>query len=599
MTKRIALVNGKIFTAAGNARPGHNHEHSDETEVEALLIEGNRIIETGSTARILEMIGGRQTVPQTGNKIGRATGERKHAGTQAGEKTNRQTTHIPVVDLQGRTAIPGFVDSHNHVLSTATLIEGVNCFGMRSIEELKQAVAEKAAKAEPGQWMTGGGWIESQFAERRMPTRHDLDEAAPDHPVCLSRLFGMSAVNSKALEAAGIGKGFIPEAGRVELDASGEPTGIVREAAQGLITRAMDSEQQAPMQEELERRIILALQELLKYGITSVLDPGVSGDLMRAYTSLWAKKTLPLRITAMPTWHGKSVISGDYVINPVLEAGLQPGLGDAWFRVGNLKMAIDGGLGAQTAMMHEPYRNWSRSTLPARVDLNRLGSYIYQSHMAGWGAGIHCCGDLAQDIAVSHMVQAISAKKPLPHQRHHIIHGYFPTEYALRSMSEHDIAISLQPGFTYVEGDIYPDALDEQRLLEFKPANTYLSRGIRVAINTDVSSGPIDPFVAVYGAVARKTLAGLDFGQQEALTPREAIHCFTQGGAYLAYRDTECGTLAPGRYADIAILDRDVLDGSPEELLGAKVVATVLDGKFVHLTKDAPKVPDEFISVQP
>lgn len=572
MTEKIALVNGKIFTAAGNLGPGRGLKSGSSTEVEALLIEGNKIAEVGSTAHIMKMIGG--------------------------QPTGNRPSYIPVVNLQGRTAIPGFVDSHNHILSAATLIEGVNCFGLTSIEELKQAVSQKAAEAEPGRWITGGGWIESQFAERRLPTRHDLDEAAPDNPVWLSRLFGMSVANTKALEASGIGKGFIPKAGRVDLDASGNPTGIVREAAQGLISNVMASRQADIMQDELERQITLALRELLKYGITSVLDPGVSGEVMRAYAGLRAKKALPIRVTAMPTWHGKSVISGDYVINPMLEAGLQPGLGDAWFRIGNLKMAIDGGLGAQTAMMHEPYKNWSRSTLPARVDLNKLGTYIYNAHRAGWGAGIHCCGDLAQDIAVSHMVQAISKKQPLPHQRHHIIHGYFPTEYALRAMSEYDIAISLQPGFIYVEGDIYPDALDERRLLQFKPAKTYLSRGIRVAINTDVWSGPINPFVAVYGAVARKTMGGLDFGQEEALTPREAIECFTQGGAYLAYRNTECGALTPGRYADIAILDRDVLDGVHDELINAKVVATVLNGKFVHLTEDAPTVPEEFKKVQ-
>jgi predicted amidohydrolase YtcJ len=565
MAKRIALINGKILTSAGIGS-------MEADEVEALLIEGNRIVEIGTTARILEMIG------------------------------SPITPSIPVVDLQGMTVIPGLVDSHNHILSTADLIEGVNCFGLNTIDELKEAVSQAAAKAEPGQWITGGGWIESQFADRRMPTRHDLDEAAPHNPVCLSRLFGMSAVNSMALNAAGIGKGFVPQAGRVDLDASGGPTGIVRESAQGLISKvireAMATEQKGSVQEELERRITLALKELLKYGITSVLDPGVSGELMRAYTSLWAKKALPIRVTAMPTWHGKSVISGDYVINPAIEAGLQPGLGDQWFRVGNLKMAIDGGLGAKTAMMREPYIDWSRSTLPARVDLNKLGSYILDSHLAGWGAGIHCCGDLAQDIAVSHMITAISKKKPLPHQRHHIIHGYFPTEYALRAMSEHDIAISLQPGFIYVEGDIYPDALDEKRLLEFKPAKTYLARGIRVAINTDVSSGPIDPFVAIYGAVARKTIAGLDFGHEEALTPREAIECFTQGGAYLAYRDRECGALVPGRFADLAILDRNILDGGPEKLLKTRVAATMLDGKFVHLIEDAPVVPEEFTEIR-
>ena len=528
MAKRVALVNGKISTAL-----------EGQDEVQALLYEDGRICEIGSDSRILDAIGG------------------------------RESGSAYVVDLGGRTAIPGFVDSHNHVLSAATLLEGVNCFGLKTIDELKAAVAAKAAQAEPGEWIIGAGWIESQFAERRLPNRWDLDEAAPDNPVCLTRLFGMVVVNSKALELAGIRHGFVPEAGRVDLDPAGEPAGILREGAANYIRRAMregrgtgvqgriGEDRKASGGRETERRILLALNELLKYGITSVLDPGVTGDTMRAYTRLWATRALPLRVTAMPDWLGISTIPSPDYVSPAIEAGLQPGVGDERFRVGNLKMAIDGGLGSKTAMMHAPFRDGTRSTVPARLDLNKLGGYISHAHALGWGVGIHCCGDLAQDIALSHMAEALSKRKALPHQRHHIIHGYYPTAYALDTMVEHDIGVSLQPGFIYVEGDIYPDNIDESLLAGFKPARTYLSRGIRVAINTDVASGPFDPFVTLYGAVARKTMAGLDFGKAEALTVREAVRCFTAGGAYLAYREKECGVLAPGYLADIAILDRE------------------------------------------
>lgn len=563
MTKRVALVNGKIFTAL-----------EGQGEVQALLYEDGRICEIGSDSKILDIIGG------------------------------RESGSAYVVDLGGRTAIPGFVDSHNHVLSAATLLEGVNCFGLKTIDELKAAVAAKAAQAEPGEWIIGAGWIESQFAERRLPNRWDLGEAAPDNPVCLTRLFGMVVVNSKALELAGIGHGFVPETGRVDLDPAGEPTGILREGAVNYIRRAMREGRGTRVQgrigareasegQETARRILLALNELLKYGITSVLDPGVTGDTMRAYTRLWATGALPLRVSAMPAWHGMSAISSPDYVPPAVEAGLQPGVGDEWFRIGNLKMAIDGGLGSKTAMMHAPFRDGTRSTVPARLDLNKLGRYISHAHALGWGVGIHCCGDLAQDIALSHMAEALSKRKALPHQRHHIIHGYYPTEYALDTMAEYDIGVSLQPGFIYVEGDIYPDNIDESLLAGFKPARTYLSRGIRVAINTDVASGPYDPFITLYGAVARKTMAGLDFGKAEALTMREALRCFTSGGAYLAYRDKECGVLAPGYLADIAILDRDILDADPEELLRVKVVATVLGGEFVYLTEHGPEVPGE------
>jgi predicted amidohydrolase YtcJ len=532
--KRIALLNGNIYP--GNGMP----------DCQALLISGDRVATLGTDDEIESMIG-----PDTVR-----------------------------LNLGGRRVIPGFVDSHNHVLSGATLLTGVNCFGMTSIDQLKEAVARKAAEVGPGEWITGAGWIESQFQEGRAPNRKDLDEAAPKNPVMLTRLFASVAVNSLALEKAGIGRGFVPVAGRVDLDESGEPTGILREAAQGLVRRAVKRQGPAGDTEDLVK---LALNEYLRYGVTSLLDPGVDSNLMHAYTSLWAKGELPLRVTAMPAWHGISVISGDSSILPAIEVGLQPGLGDEWFRVGNLKMAIDGGLGSKTALMHGPFRDFTRSTVPLRLDLNRLGAYVREANDAGWGVGIHCCGDLAQDLAVSHMVDAFGIRKPLSHQRHHIIHGYYPTEYALRAMSAHDIAVSAQPGFTYVEGDIYPSVIGEEALSGFKPLRTYLDRGIRVAINSDVASGPYDPFVVLYGAVARKTLKGLDFGQAEALTPREAVDCFSYGGAYLAYRDVECGTLAPGKLADLAILDRDILNGSSEDILRCRVEATVLGGELVYV----------------
>lgn len=556
MHRPIAITNGKVFT-------GTSGEAKSST-AQAVLMDGARIRKVGSVEEIL---------------------------AQAGRP---EDTGAVFVDLKGKTVIPGLVDSHNHVLSAATLLLGVDCFGLSSIEELKESVRKKAEELGPGEWVVGAGWIESQFAEHRMPNRKDLDEAAPRNPVFLSRLFGVGAVNSMALELAGIGKGYVPASGRVDLDADGEPTGILREGAQGLVRRIARPEGSGDARVRMEGMITHALTVLLKYGTTTVLDPGVNPSLMAAYTSLWAKKSLPLRVSAMPSWHGISVISGEYQIYPAIEAGLQPGIGDEWFRFGNLKMAIDGGLGSKTALMHHPYIDGTRSTVPIRLDFNMLGSYIREANEEGWGVGIHCCGDLAQDLAISHMMDAFKSKRPTPNHRHHIVHGYFPTEYALKAMSDLDIGVSTQPGFIYVEGDIYPEAVDPSLLSRFKPLRTYLNRGIKVYINTDVSSGPYDPMVALYGAVARKTVRGLDFGQEEALTPREAVMCFSRNGAHLAYREEEVGTIEAGKFGDLAILDRDILDGSPEDIVNAKVEATILDGKFVYVKEGSDlAVPTE------
>lgn len=561
MTRPVALVNGKVFTAVSS--------DPNASGAQAILLKENRILSVGTSEEIT-----------------------KRAGRP-------EETGALVVDLRGKTVVPGFVDSHNHVLSAATLLEGVDCFGLESIEELKEAVRKKAEELGPGEWVVGAGWIESQFAEGRMPNRKDLDEAAPKNPVYLSRLFGVGVVNSLALKLAGIGRGFVPKSGRVDLDPDGEPTGVLREGAQGLVRKIARPEGPGEAAARMERMIVHALTVLLRYGTTSVLDPGVNAPLMAAYTSLWAQRRLPMRVSAMPAWHGISVISGEYQIYPAIEAGLQPGIGDEWFKFGNLKMAIDGGLGSKTALMRDAFIDGTRPTVPIRLDFNMLGSYIREANEKGWGVGIHCCGDLAQDLAVSHMVDAFKLKKPTPNHRHHIVHGYFPTEYALKAMADLDIGVSTQPGFIYVEGDIYPEAVDRSLLYRFKPLRTYLDRGIRVYINTDVSSGPYDPLVALYAAVARKTVRGLDFGQDEALTPREAVVCFSRNGAHLAYREKEVGTIEAGKLADLAVLDRDILDGDAGDILSAKVEATVLDGKFAYLREGSGlSVPAELQDIR-
>ena len=176
---------------------------------------------------------------------------------------------------------------------------------------------------------------------------------------------------------------------------------------------------------------------------------------MRAYASLWVQKKLPMRVSAMPTWHGKSVIQGEYLVNPIVEAGLQPGFGDSWFRLGNLKMAIDGGLGTKTAMMHEPFVDGTRSTIPARVDLNQLGDYISNAHLLGWGVGVHCCGDLAQDICLPPHGRCYFQTKPSSLSQTPYNHGYLPTPYALKVMSDYDIGISPARVYTLKETFIH------------------------------------------------------------------------------------------------------------------------------------------------
>lgn len=504
-----------------------------------------------------------------------AVGSDEAVTTLAAERT-------AVIDLGGKVMIPGIIDSHNHVVAAGRLMEGVMLFDASDMDGLKHIVQRRAATLAKGEWIEGGGWIESQFSEYRAPTRWDLDEASPEHPVVLRRLFGASVANSKALELAGIDRNTPdPERGTIERCADGEPTGVLRNGADSLVMSAIPRGSMRHQVDTIKRLISLAAGEYTKWGITTVLDPGVPPIVLRAYQELFESGKLPLRVSMMPAWWGLSSVAGMDMSHKVPSSGVYSGFGNDWLRLCALKMAIDGGLGSKTALLNWPFKDGTWSTIPLRLDITKLRHYFTEAHNAGWSIGIHCCGDKAQDIASRCFDEVISAA-PRQNMRHNIIHGYFPTEESLAILEKHGIAVSAQPGFIYVEGDIYYDVVHETKLSEFTPLKTYLSRGIMVAANSDMTSAHYNPFLGMYSAVARKTIRGRVMGESERLGRLEMLRLFTQNGAYLTFEETRKGSIEPGKLADLAVLSDDILQVPDEQIKHLTVLMTMIDGKVVH-----------------
>ncbi len=489
------------------------------------------------------------------------------------------------VDLEGRSVIPGIVDSHNHVIAAGRMMQGVMCFGCRNMDELKERVRQCAERLGPGEWVEGGGWIECQFEEYRAPTRWDLDEAAPANPVVLRRLFGMVVANSLALRMAGIDRHTpSPPGGRIDRHPeTGEPTGILRDAAVALLARAMPRKSGPEAVSEMERAIETALGEYLRWGITSVIDPGVTPLGMRAYQNLYMAGRLPLRVDMMPVWHGlRPQDVGEELDQRIAHLGIYTGFGDRWLRVGALKMAIDGGLGTRTAWCSWPFKDGTRSQVPLRLEVGRLEEHLRRALEAGWSVGIHTCGDRAQDAACSAFRRALEgAAFDQQRSRHNIIHGYFPTDSSLKIMADCGLAVSLQPGFIWVEGDLYFDIAPEEKLRDFKPIRRYLEAGVVVAANSDMTSAHYNPFLGMYAAVTRRTARGRVVGGAHALSIREALPLFTLNGAYLSGEEGIKGSLEPGKLADLAVLAGE-LDCPAEELLAMRVDLTVIEGRVVH-----------------
>jgi len=531
--------NGKIITL------------NDQREVvEGMVIHQDKVMKMGSSEEVL-----------------------RYAGTY-GEK----------IDLQGRTVIPGIVDSHNHIIEAGITMDGVLLFDCTCIDDVLELIAEKAKTLPEGAWIEGAGWIESQFKEYRPPTRWELDKAAPKNPVYLGRLFAGAVVNSLALEAAGIVKGGPqPETGTICLREDGEPNGYLINNAQRLVRAVVPrnigkSDKQAELMAAIER----ATGEYLKYGITTILDPGVGPEEMKAYQKMRNAKAVKQRIAMMPAWYGLYATQGKDLESLVPNLGVFEGFGDEKLRFAALKMAIDGGVGSKTAMMNEPWIDGTETKIPLRLDIDRLEEYFRIGHGAGWSIGIHCCGDLAQDIACRTFDTVLSEDKIAQPRKHHIIHGYLPTEESLQIMKKWDIGVSVQPGFIWVEGDIYFDNLEVERVNRFKPLRTYLDRGIRVFANSDMTSAHYNPFLGMAAAVTRRTSRGVQLGSEECISVMEMLEIFIKNGAYYCGLEDQVGSLEVGKKADFAVLSDDILNIPEEEIRNLKVVATYIDGERVY-----------------
>jgi predicted amidohydrolase YtcJ len=483
------------------------------------------------------------------------------------------------IDLGGSPVISGIFDSHNHLLEVGAKLSMTRLDECRSPEEMAELVRQRAKDTPPGEWIVGQGWNEGYFSDGRLPTRQDIDPATAEHPVVLMRFFNTDVANSLALRRAGIDRHTPdPEGGRIEHDASGEPNGLLRASAKSLVRRLIPQPTPQQMQESLR----LACGEMHRFGITSVVEPGLRPEEIRAYQSFYQGGELTVRVNLMPSWHGFHDDEDETTLDyRARELGIYSGLGDEWLRIGALKMAIDGGTTPHTAFMYEPYVGDTDLVAFNRLPLDALRRYFRTAQELGWDVGIHCCGDHAQDMAVDTFVQ-VAREIPRPDARHSIIHGYFPTPRVLDQMAGHRIAAVLQPTFIYWEGELLFRDVGERRAMHYKPARTYLDHGIVVTASSDVTSTvSANPFIALYALVTRKNRLGQAIAPHEAISREEALRAYTSGGTWLTREEHLKGTLEPGKLADLAVLDRDYFSVPDEEIKEVQVDMTLVDGQVV------------------
>jgi len=502
-----------------------------------------------------------------------------------------------VIDLHGQTLLPGFIDTHLHPIPIGP--SDIDPLHAHSIVEIQAMVRRKAAELGPGKWITGYGWQEAALAEARNLTRADLDSAAPDNPVLLVRAGAHSAAaNSLALKLAGVTRDTPdPKGGLIEHDASGEPSGIIRER-QDVIERFIPRPTWAAMKPAFVR----TLKGFLALGITSFHDasgtiddepagaggiapahPGeevASGEMTwRRAQALYAEMgdDLP-RLTMYISYPGPDRLRA---------FGHHSGYGDNHVRLGAIgENLVDGGFTGPTAWMLVDYKEQPGFRGKGRYTDAELQAMVDTANRFGWQLGLHCIGDAAivQTInAYARSLETIPDPAHAADDRRWFTDHFtiMPPAATMATMARDHIWIAQQPNFLYNLENRYTALLDDWRLAHNNPIATPAHKfGIFMAFGSD--NLPVGPLVGLYAAITRKGPSGVVHGPEEAVGRAEAIRMYTANGAYLSREEAIKGSLEPGKLADMVVLPFDPLTADPEMILHGQVAMTFVGGKLVY-----------------
>ncbi|GJM14673.1 MAG: amidohydrolase [Pseudohongiella sp.] len=471
-----------------------------------------------------------------------------------------------VRDLDGKTLMPGFVDSHTHISGDPQRY--IDLSEVTSIAEIQDLIRAKALELGQGEWITGYGWSEDELDEGRRPLRGDLDAAAPFNPVTLTRAGGHSAVvSTSALGLAEINDNTPdPEGGVIERDENGVANGIIRER-QNIVGRLVPD----ATYEELLASLEVNLGNLLAKGITSITDASTPPDEFAMWEELYAKPDVILPRSAVQfQW---------FDIEEIEAAKERFGEGNEFLKIGPIKVFADGGFTGPAAFTKEPYLNQGDYRGYLNMPAEELVSHINEIHDAGWQMGIHAIGDAAIELVVDTLADALTRN---PREDHRTYLNHFsmrPSDETMEKMAQHGIHITQQPNFTYTLEGRYVANLDGWRLEHNNPVRSPMDHGIHVAISSDIL--PIGPMVGIYAAVTRKGMSGRVFGPDEAITIEEAIQGYTIKGAYLGFEEDIKGSLEPGKLADMIVLSDDILTVDPEEIMDIEIEQTYVGGELV------------------
>ncbi|HEV2036774.1 MAG TPA: amidohydrolase [Candidatus Dormibacteraeota bacterium] len=480
------------------------------------------------------------------------------------------------VDLGGATLIPGFNDAHHHLMLLGHWLSQIDCSypAVKSIDDIKAAVAQVTKQTPAGEWIEGRGYDDNKLAEKRHPNRWDLDAVAPHHPVRIRNVSGhMSVVNTQALQLAGITKATeAPFGGAIHIDlARGEPSGLLQEQAQNLIPRPFVPEDKDALRRSLEE----GSRAYLAAGVTSSQEAGIFSALeFTVFQEAWSSRTLPLRTYMM--------IRVNF-LDALEQVGFFTGFGDNRLRVGALKLLADGSLIGRTAAVSQPFLEDPR---PDNLGLEmypqeELDELVWRGHRAGWQVAIHAIGDRAIEMCLNSYEQA-QRRKPRLDARHRIEHCGINRPDLIRRMKELGVIPVPQPPFIIEFGDGFLRHLGRERCQLTYPLRSFLDAGLPVAGSSDSPVSSYEPLFGIKAAVTEMTASGVEYAPRERLTVEEAIAIYTRAGAYASFDERRKGTITPGKLADFAVLDSDPRRVEPAAIDQVRVLATYVGGEAAY-----------------
>jgi predicted amidohydrolase YtcJ len=483
-----------------------------------------------------------------------------------------------IIDAQGHTILPGLIDVHTHAMEWAKGVvrDQIDAAypAMKSITTLLAEIASRSKSAKSAEWISGAGWDDAKYSERRYITRQDLDPVSSDHPVYLIHVSGhLAATNSLALRLAGVSRTTPdPSGGVIEHDANGEPTGVLKDNAMDLVAKYLPPDP-ADLPARAAKYVSAAA---LSFGLTTIHDISLSPEDIRGYQQADLAGALRVRVHMVP------LVRNIADAETLAASGLYTGFGNDRLKIGAAKMFADGGMGARTIAIYPP---------SVAGEPNNFGLLIWKPEdmqkahrilaAAGWQLVTHAIGDRAIDEVLDSYAATIKSLN-LSDPRFRVVHAGVSTPAIQKRFKDLHVMVDGDPAFVYWIGSWFRK-YGPERVRWSYPGKSYLENGVIAGAGSDVPVTPITPWWGIWAAVVRKELTtGEILAPEERLTIREALTLYTRNGAYMGFEEKRKGTLEPGKLADFIIVDRDVLTIPPDQLKDVQILKTFVGGELCY-----------------